>query len=74
MTSIGEQEAALLILDRQILELNDRINALRDVIDRLKSEGGDNANQVQLLSDMLESLHALQQFRAEVLKTLIKAA
>jgi uncharacterized small protein (DUF1192 family) len=74
MTSIGEQEAALLLLDRQILELNERINALRDVIDRLESEGGDSSNQVQLLSDMLESLHTLQQFRAEVLKTLIKSA
>ena len=63
MTAMGEEDASLLLLDRQIMELNDRISALRVVITGLKNRGGDPVNQFRLLSDMLDVLSAIKCFR-----------
>lgn len=64
MTSKGKQEAALVLPDRQILELAKRIDALRKAIDKLEREDSNSTNQAQLLSDILISLNTLQRFCA----------
>jgi hypothetical protein len=65
MTSIGEEEASLLLLDRQIAELHDRITTLRTVVAELANQEGDTSDLSRLQSDMCSSLKALQEFRIE---------
>ena len=66
MTAMGEEDASLLLLDRQIMELNDRISALKRVITGLENRGGDSVNQFRLLSDMFGVLSAIKDFRMQL--------
>lgn len=59
------EQASLFLIDLQIEELEQRLNALQDVIVTMTAAGGDTREQAELMLKMLRMRRALATFRAE---------
>lgn len=57
---------SLLLIDTQISELEQRLDALQEVITTVAEHGGDTGQQAALLQKMLGMRRALQGFRSEL--------
>jgi hypothetical protein len=62
---VHEQES-LLLIDLQIEELEQRLNALQEVIVTMTAAGGDTSEQAELMLKMLRMRRALATFRTEL--------
>lgn len=60
------EPASLLLIDTQISELEQRLDALQEVIMTVAAHGGDTGQQAALLQKMLRMRRALQGFRSEL--------
>nr|WP_217345175.1 hypothetical protein [Noviherbaspirillum sp. L7-7A]MBV0879404.1 hypothetical protein [Noviherbaspirillum sp. L7-7A] len=59
-------QASLFLIDVQIEELEQRLNALQEVIVTMAAAGGDTNEQAELMLKMLRMRRALATFRAEL--------
>ena len=60
------EQASLFLIDVQIEELEQRLNALQEVIVTMAAAGGDTREQAELMSKMLLMRRALATFRREL--------
>jgi hypothetical protein len=60
------EQASLLLIDSQIEELEQRLNALQEVIVAMTAAGGDVREQAELMLKMLRMRRALAIFRTEL--------
>jgi len=60
------EQASLFLIDLQIEELAQRLNALQEVIVTMTAIGGDTTEQAELMLKMLRMRRALATFRAEL--------
>lgn len=60
------QQASLVLIDMQIEELEQRLNALQEVIVAMTAAGGDTREQAELMLKMLRMRRALATFRMEL--------
>ena len=60
------QQASLVLIDMQIEELEQRLNALQEVIVAMSAAGGDTGEQAELMLKMLRMRRALATFRMEL--------
>jgi hypothetical protein len=67
MANQAQEEAYLILVDRYIVELEGRINALRERILTMVAEGQDTKNQSELLFDMLKALEAVKEVESRAL-------
>ena len=70
MANQAQEEAYLTLVDRYIVELEGRINALRERIVTMVAEGRDTKNQSELLFDMLKALGAVKEVESRALAKL----
>jgi len=61
-----DEQASLLLIDSQIEELEQRLNALQEVIVAMTAAGGDVREQAELMLKMLRMRRALAIFRTEL--------
>jgi hypothetical protein len=67
MTTKVEDATYMVLVERQILELEKRLADLQNVIQQMKVVGVDSTNQVELFTDMSDAVRAVRRFREEVL-------
>jgi len=67
MSMDAEDAAYIVLVERHISELEERLVALKDVIATMNLEGEDTHNQAELFANMSEAMSAVQRFREEVL-------
>lgn len=60
------EQASLFLIDVQIEELEQRLNALQEVIVTMAAAGGDTREQAELMLKMLRMRRALATFRREL--------
>ncbi len=60
------EQASLFLIDMQIGEIEQRLNALQEVIVAMSADGGDIREQAELMLKMLRIRRALATFRMEV--------
>lgn len=60
------EQASLFLIDVQIEELEQRLNALQEVIVTMAAAGGDTREQAELMLKMLQMRRALATFRREL--------
>jgi hypothetical protein len=60
------EQASLFLIELQIEELAQRLNALQEVIVTMTAVGGDTTEQAELMLKMLRMRRALAIFRAEL--------
>ena len=60
------EQSSLFLIDLQIEELAQRLNALQEVIVTMTAIGGDTTEQAELMLKMLRMRRALATFRAEL--------
>ena len=60
------QQASLVVIEAQIEELEQRLNALQEVIVAMTDAGGDTSEQAELMLKMLRMRRALATFRMEL--------
>ena len=60
------EQASLFLIDVQIEELEQRLNALQEVIVTMAAAGGDTREQAELMLKMLRMRLALATFRREL--------
>jgi hypothetical protein len=70
MADHSEDEAYLVLIDRHIEELEERLNALKELIASMVMEGQATRNQSELLINMLTAMKVTQALRAEVFEAL----
>jgi hypothetical protein len=70
MANQAQEEAYLTLVDRYIVELEGRINTLRERILTMVAEGRDTKNQSELLFDMLKALEAVKEVESQALAKL----
>jgi len=70
MMNEAQEEAYLILVDRYIVELEGRIQALRERILAMVAEGRDTKNQSELLFDMLKALEAVKEYESKTLTRL----
>ncbi len=66
MDNSAEQKATRLLVERHIVEIEERMRALETVIKQLEASGSDATNQVHLLADMAATLTTVVDFRARM--------
>ncbi len=66
MSTKVEDAAYLVLVERHISELEERLAALKNVITAMKGEGEDTSNQAELFANMSEAVRAMQRFREGV--------
>lgn len=59
-------QESLLLIDLQIEELEQRLNALQEVIVTMTAAGGDTSEQAELMLKMVQMRRALATFRTEL--------
>jgi uncharacterized coiled-coil protein SlyX len=67
MTTKIEDAAYMVFVERQIMELEGRLAALKNVIEAMNVEGVDSSNQTELFTNMSEVVRAVQRLREDVL-------
>ncbi|WP_194714213.1 hypothetical protein [Noviherbaspirillum soli] len=60
------QQPGLVLIDIHIEELEQRLNALQEVIVAMTAAGSDSSEQAELMLKMLRVRHALATFRMEL--------
>jgi hypothetical protein len=66
MEERGHQQASLVLIDMQIEELEQRLNALQEVIVAMTAAGDDASEKAELMLKMLRMRGALATFRREL--------
>jgi hypothetical protein len=66
MSTKVDAAAYLVLLNRQIRELQEKLEALKELIAHKVAEGVDTSNQVDLLTDMVHGVNAVERFREEL--------
>jgi hypothetical protein len=60
------EQASLFLIDLQIEELEERLNALQEIIVTMTAAGGDTTEPAELLLKMLRMRRALATFKTEL--------
>jgi hypothetical protein len=66
MDNSADDQAARLLVERHIAEIEERMRALEAVIKRMEASGSDATNQVHLLADMAAALMTVVDFKARM--------
>jgi hypothetical protein len=67
MTTKVDDAAYLVLLDRQTKELEEKVEALKQLTAHMVAEGVDTSNPVDLLTDMAQALNDVERFREGLL-------